>query len=366
MDKNEVLNYFFELVKIDSPSGDERKLADKLKKDLKDLGFKVEEDDSGQKAEGNAGNIIAYLKGNARKPPVLFAAHMDTVEKRGGILPVIDEEGKIFSEGPTVLTADDKAGICAIVQGIKWALKKGVEHGDIEIVFTVCEEIGLKGSKNLDTKKLKSKVGFVLDSSGKVGTIVTAAPAQNKLYFKIKGRAAHAGLEPEKGLSAIKVAGVAISNMNFGRIDEETTANIGIIRGGKATNIITDLVEMEGEARSRNELKLKRQTEHMIQAVKDAADSFGAEVECEVEASYPAFDFDECALIVRYVMNAVEKIGLKPILSPSGGGSDANILNGKGIPCVNLGTGFFNPHSPEEYITIESLINLCKLVEALL
>jgi len=366
MDKNEILNYFFDLVKIDSPSGDERNFADKLKKDLKDLGFEVEEDDTAKKIKGNAGNIIARLKGNTQKPPVLFAAHMDTVEKKGSIKPVVDKEGKIFSEGPTILSADDKAGICAIVQGIKSAQKNGIKHGDIEIVFTVCEEIGLKGSKNLDIKKLKSKMGFVLDSSGKVGTIVTSAPAQNRLYFKVRGKAAHAGLEPEKGISAIKVAGVAISNMNFGRIDTETTANIGIIRGGKATNIITDLVEMEGEARSRNETKLKKQTEHMIQVVKDAADKYGAEMEYQIEVSYPAFDFNEKTPIVTHAMNAIEKIGLKPILSPSGGGSDANILNGKGIPSINLGTGFFNPHSPEEYITIESLINLCKLVEALL
>jgi tripeptide aminopeptidase len=365
MDMHGIVDYFLELVKIDSPSKNERALADKLKRDLMELGFQVEEDDAGSKVNGNAGNIIARLRGNAQKPTILFGAHMDTVSKTPEIKPVINN-GKIFSDGTTILSADDKAGICAVIQGIRSALKEGAEHGDIEVVFTICEEIGLKGSKNLDVKKLKAGMGFILDSSGEVGKIITSAPAQNKLYFKIKGKPTHAGVEPEKGISAVKVAGVALANMNFGRIDQETTANIGIIKGGSATNIITDLVEMEGEARSRNEEKLEKQTEHMIEAVKDAAEKYGAQVEYRVDSSYPAFKFDENSPIVRYAVRAVEKIGLKPQAAPSGGGSDANILNGKGIPCINMGSGFFNPHSPEECITIENLVNLSKLVKALL
>lgn len=365
MDRNEIINYFLELVKIDSPSRNERMLADKLKQDLKSLGFQVEEDSTGEKVNGNAGNLIARFKGNTKKPPILLAAHMDTVAKTPGIRPVV-RNGRIFSDGSTILSADDKAGICAIIQGLKSLLKNGTEHGDIEVVFTVCEEIGLRGSKNLDYKKLKAEMGFVFDSEGEVGKIITSAPAQNKLHFKIIGKAAHAGIEPEKGISAIKVAGVAIAGMNFGRIDLETTANIGIINGGSATNIITDLVEIKGEARSINEEKLKKQTDHMIQAVRDAAKKYGALMEYEVNSSHPAFNFDENNTIVRYAVKAVEKIGLNPVITSSGGGSDANILNEKGIHCINLGCGYFNPHSPEEYIHVNDLINLCKLVEAIL
>lgn len=365
MDIQEITNYFLELVRIDSPSRSERALADKLKKDLSDLGFQVEEDDAGSRVNGKAGNIIARLEGNTNKPPVLFGAHMDTVSKVLGIKPVI-KEGKIFSDGTTILSADDKAGICAIVKGIESALNKGVQHGYIEVVFTICEEIGLKGSKNLNTEKLKAEMGFILDSSGEVGRLIVNAPAQNKLYFKIKGKAAHAGVEPEKGISAIKIAGVALTNMNFGRIDSETTANIGIIKGGSATNIVADLVEMEGEARSRNKEKLKQQTEHMVRVMEEAAQKYGGQVECKVDFSYPAYNFEEDSSIVRYAIKAVHKIGLKPIIASSGGGSDANVFNGKGVPCINLGSGFFNPHSKEEYIAIESLVNLTRLVEALL
>lgn len=366
MDKNEVINYFMELVRIDSPSKNERKLADKLKQDLRSLGFQVEEDDTGSKVNGNAGNIIAHLKGsNAGKPTILLSAHMDTVSKIFGINPLV-KDGKISSDGTTILSADDKAGICAIVQGIKSALEKGREHGDIEIVFTVCEEIGLKGSKNLNYEKLKAKMGFIFDSGEDVGKIVTSAPAQNSLYFKVTGKAAHAGAEPEKGISAIKVAGVALAEMNFGRIDAETTANIGVIKGGTATNIVTDLVEMEGESRSRSEEKLNRQTEHMVEVVKSAAKKYGAFVDCDVSLSYPLFRFKEDSPVVNYAVEAVRRAGLKPELISTGGGSDANIFNGRSIPCVNLASGFFDPHTFEEYIPVDSLVSLCKLVEALI
>jgi len=366
MNEDKIVDYFMELIKISSPSKNEKLLAKKLKQDLKNLGFIIREDNTGLKVNANSGNIIAYLKGNsAEKPTILFSAHMDTVANTSEIRPIIGN-GKIFSDGTTILSADDKSGVCAIIQGIKSGLNKDTKYGDIEVVFTICEELGLLGSKNMDRSELKAEMGFVLDSSGEVGKIITSAPAQNKLYFRIKGKAAHAGVEPEKGISAIKVAGVAIANMNFGRIDSETTANIGMIEGGKATNIVTDLVKMKGEVRSRNEEKLKLQTDHMVKAVKNAVGKYGARMEYEISPSYPAFKLGGNSKIVKYTMKAITKIGLTPIIAPSGGGSDANIFNGKGLTCVNLGAGFINPHSTEEYIQIEDLVKLCKLVEVLL
>lgn len=326
----------------------------------------IKEDNAGLKVNANSGNIIAYLKGNnTEKPAILLSAHMDTVANTSEIKPIISN-GKIFSDGTTILSADGKSGVCAIIQGIKSALNKNAKHGDIEVVFTICEELSLLGSKNMNCNKLKAEMGFVLDSSGEIGKIITSAPAKNKLYFKIKGKTAHAGIEPEKGISAIKVAGVALANMHFGRIDSETTANMGMIKGGKATNIVTGLVEMKGEVRSRNEEKLKQQTDHIVKAVKDAVRKYGARMEYEISSSYPAFKLGENSKVVKYTTKAIKKIGLTPVIALSGGGSDANIFNREVITCVNLGAGFFNPHSTEEYIQINDLIRLSKLVEALL
>lgn len=365
MDIKDIMEYFFQLVRINSPSGQERELAKKLVKDLHDMGFTVYEDDAGKMCGGSTGNIIARLEGSREVAPVLFAAHMDTVAKTGDIEPVVDD-GKIISRGDTILSADDKAGICAIIQGIKEGIREGKRHGDIEIVFTICEEGGLKGSKSLDVSLLKAKEGFALDSSGEVGKIVTRAPAQNKLDIEITGKAAHAGIEPEKGISAIQLGAEAVYKMKLGRIDEETTANIGVIRGGEATNIVTEKLEMQGEVRSLSMEKLKGSTRLILQIIEKTAERHRGKAVCKVTPSYPAYSLDDSSGPVKRAEKAVKNIGLTPLKASSGGGSDANILNGKGIPTVNLGAGFYNAHSADEYISVQDLVNLCRLVKALL
>jgi tripeptide aminopeptidase len=364
VNKDRIVQEFVELVQVDSLSGREREMADALKAKLSKLGLEVMEDNAGDTIGGNAGNVIARLPGNiASAPTLLFAAHMDRVAPGLSIKPVIRDE-TIYSDGTTILAADDIAGVAQMLESIRVLQEDRIDHGDIEFLFTISEEGGLWGAKNLDRGLLKADYGYFLDGGGDVGTIITSAPAQRKIDAKIIGQPAHAGLEPEKGVSAIQVAADAITRMSLGRIDEETTCNIGIIKGGIATNIIPEQVELRCEARSRDEAKLEKQVQHMTQQLEEAAARWGAQVQIDTELSYPALNLGEDHPAVRLIVEAVNDLGLAPTLIPTGGGSDANILNGKGLPSVILGIGMEKVHSKEEYITIQQLVAGAELVLA--
>ncbi|MBO8137797.1 MAG: M20/M25/M40 family metallo-hydrolase [Desulfotomaculum sp.] len=357
INQERLVEEFVNLVKIDSPSGHEKEIAQYLKDKLTSLGLQVYEDDAGGKVGASAGNIIATLPGNSNGPMLLFSAHMDTVEPGRNINPVT-KDGIIYSEGETVLGADDKAGIAAILEAVRIVKENDIKHGGLEVVFTIWEEGGLKGSKALDYSRIKSKMGYVLDSDGAPGTIITTAPAQNSIVAAIKGKAAHAGQCPENGINAIQVASRAISKMKLGRIDEETTANIGIIRGGKATNIVPDNTYLEGEARSLSLEKLEAQTNHMCQILQQEADAAGAEIEINVQKEYHTINLKEDDRVVKIAVEAARSLGLNPVLTSTGGGSDANIFNGKGIACANLGIAMNKVHTTEEFIKID---DLCKM-----
>ena len=260
-----LIDEFLELVQIDSPSSKEGNVAKVLVKKLEEIGLSVEVDNAGEIHGGETGNVIATLKGNREGKKILFSSHMDTVSPGIGIKPIIDEEaGIIKSDGTTVLGSDDKAGIAAILEGLRYIKENNIEHSDITVVFSIWEEGGLFGAKSLDYSKLDVDYGFVLDSGGSPGEIIVKAPGQDRIAVKIKGRPAHAGLQPEAGISAIMVASRAIENMNLLRIDEETTANIGIVKGGEATNIVMPELEIIAEARSLDEGKLDAQTSQII------------------------------------------------------------------------------------------------------
>ncbi|GAB6098996.1 M20/M25/M40 family metallo-hydrolase [Halanaerocella petrolearia] len=359
MEESKIVNRFKELVQIDSVSKEEGDIADYLVKLLTELGLDVTQDDTGEKVDSETGNIIAKLPGNSDKPALLLSAHMDTVTPGKGVKPVV-KDGVIYSQGDTVLGADDKAGITAIVETLRIIKEKDLDHGDLEIVFTIGEEIGLLGSKNLDYSLLEADLGFTYDSSGSVGTIITQAPAQSKLNVKVEGKSAHAGMNPSSGVNAIKVSSLAISHMNLGQIDDETTANIGVIKGGQATNIVPDLVELEGEARSRNEKKLEQQVEHMVNLFKKAAKKYRAEVKIDKRLMYSAFNLERNSEVVDLAIKAAHNLGINPDLQSTGGGSDANIFNSQGIPTINLGVGMEEVHSTEEKIKVEDLLNAVK------
>jgi len=362
INEKRLIESFMELVRMDSISREERNLADFLIEKLENLGLEVIVDQAGEKVGANSGNLIAKLNGNIKvATPIMFAAHMDTVVPGKNINPLREGE-KIISTGETILGADDKAGIAAILEALHLIRENNILYGDIEILFTICEEIGLCGAKNLDISQLKAQIGFILDAGGQVGQIIISAPSQNSLDFTIRGKSAHAGANPEEGINAIQVAGVALSRMKLGRIDEETTANIGIISGGKATNIIPDEVILKGEVRSRNEGKLEKYTKELKKITEDTAQEFKARAEVKINREYYCYNLSPDDLVVKIARKAAKDIGLQSLLRPSGGGSDANVFNKKGLPSVDLAMGMEKVHTMEEYILIKELKNATEYI----
>jgi tripeptide aminopeptidase len=364
LNTDRLVNEFIEMVKISSLSLKEGKFAAVLADKLKALGFEIYIDKAGEQTGGDTGNVLARLKGNSDIQPVLFCAHMDTVVPGENINPII-RDGVIYSDGKTVLGSDDKAGIAAILEAIKYIKEKNLPHGDIELAFTICEEGGMLGAKNMDYSWLKSKMAFVLDSSGNVGEVIIQAPAQIKIHTTIKGRTAHAGLAPEKGISAIQVAARAIEKMKLLRIDKETTANIGSIKGGTATNIVCDKVEMSIEARSLVRSKVEAQTNHILECIESACKEFGAEHDTKHYLNYPEVNLSKDTPVIKLLDKALKRMGIVTILTSTGGGSDTNIMNGKGMQAVTLGIGMNNVHTTLENISIENLKKTAELVAAI-
>lgn len=366
INKERMLAEFFELVKIKCSTRAEREVAEILKGRLAALGMEVFEDNTGEKIGGNCGNLIAYLEGTIEGAPVLLlTAHMDCVEPCAGIEPQL-KDGIITSVGDTVLGADDKAGITAILEGLRTIKEQKIPHGPVQVVFTVAEEGGLNGAKHMEPSLLKADFGYALDSSGAPGEIINMAPGQNNITAIIHGKKAHAGVAPEEGINAIVVAGAALAEMKYGRIDSETTANIGIISGGVATNIVPDLVEIKCEARSRNMEKLELQTLHMKDTFERVAAAHGGRGEVIVKKSYGPYVLTEDAPVVTLAVNASESIGLTPDIKATGGGSDANFFNNYGVPTAVLGVGMNKVHTADEYIKEIDLYNSAELVAALI
>ncbi|RAL26537.1 M20/M25/M40 family metallo-hydrolase [Thermoflavimicrobium daqui] len=365
INKQRILDEFLELVQTDSETGYEREICDLLKAKLIDLGLTVVEDDSAVATGHGAGNIVATLPGNVSgAPTIYFTSHMDTVTPGVGIKPSI-QDGYIISDGTTILGSDDKAGLAALLEGIRMIQEKQIPHGTIQLVLTVGEESGLKGARHLDTSLVQAEFGYAFDSDGLVGEIITSTPSQAKIRASIYGKSAHAGVNPEDGVSAIQIASRAISKMPLGRIDRETTANIGRFHGGAATNIVPDYAEILAEARSRNNQKLEVQVERMTQAFKEAAEELGGTAVVEAEKMYSGFQFAESEVVVQKAIAAVKKIGRKPKIGSSGGGSDANVMAGYGIPTVNLGIGYENIHTTSERMPISELYKAAELVVAI-
>ena len=365
INKERLVERFLRYVQIDSPTKEEREFALILKKELEELGLDVVMDDAGEKAGSNSGNLIAKLKGNMDKETILFSSHMDTVSPSRGVKPKI-KDGIIYSDGTTILGGDDKAGVASIMEALQVLKDENLPHGDIEIAFTIFEEGGLYGSKNLDYSKIKSKIGFVLDSGGDPGDIIVQGPAQNKIDVKFIGLEAHAGVAPEAGISAIQMAAEAISNMLLLRVDEETTANIGDISGGGATNIVSKEVIFHAEARSLDNAKLQAQSDHMVKCCEDAAKKFGGKVDVSVQNAYGAFNIPVDHVAVKAVEEACSKLGISTRTTTSGGGSDTNIFNANGVSAVNLGIGERKPHTLEEHLHIIDLYNTARIVVELM
>jgi tripeptide aminopeptidase len=358
-----IVEEFLELVRIESHSRRERLMADALTAKLRAIGLEVMEDDVGGQIGGEAGNLIARLPGDPALPAVMFSAHMDRVENHGRIKPVVDEAaGLIKSDGSSILAADDISGVCAILEGLRLIKAAGAAHGDIEVVFSVAEEVGLLGARHMDHSLLKSKIAYVIDSGGPVGALVNQAPTQYTIKARVYGKSAHAGIEPEAGLSAIKVAAVALSRMREGRLSPSATANFGVIHGGKATNIVCDLVEISGEARSFNPSEVSAYLEEVRKVFAETAAEFLAKIEVEFNLEYETFRLDESDEVVRLAARALANMGLTASVSGSGGGMDGNYFNSHGIRAIGLAPGYRNVHTSNEEQAIGDLEKCGRLV----
>ncbi len=354
INEQRLIKTFLDLVAIDSPSGEEEAISKELVRRFSELGGEVETDEWH--------NLIARFAGTNGGDWLMLSAHMDTVGKDRGIKPQI-RVGIIYSDGTTILGGDDKSGVAAILETIASIKEDDLPHPPLEAVISVSEEVGLTGARSLDKDRLRSKRGLVLDSGGPSGVVVTSAPSQDSLEVEVHGRTAHAGSEPENGINAIRVASQAIAAMPLGRIDPETTANIGLIQGGVATNIVPDYVYIKGEARSHNEEKLAAQTAAMVFAFQNAAEQSGARVELKVKRMYSAYKLSDDHPVVAAAVAAIEKLGWTPIIKSSGGGTDANIYAEHGIHCAILSTGMAEVHTPNEHIAIADMTNAARLLQ---
>ena len=341
-----LINTFIELVKIDSPSGDEDKMAKEMGNRLEELGGRVETD--------SFGNVIANFEGVGE--PLMLNAHLDTVEPGRGIKPKVGKI-KIETDGTTILGGDDKAGLAIIIEAITSIKEKKLPHVPLEVVLTRGEEAGLLGAINLDYAKISTKKGVSFDGHGPVSNITVAAPGICPIDVTITGRAAHAGVEPEKGISAIEIASKIISELKLGRIDEETTANVGLIEGGSARNAVAERVHFKAEARSRNLDKLEAHLAHF----KEVFDKYDKEyeeavIEIQMERECQPYNFSEDHPMILEILKVCKTLDIKPSLEPTGGGADVNIFNGHGLEVVCVGTGDMDLHTKKEHLIIKDFI----------
>lgn len=346
---------FLDLVKIDSPSGEEQKIADEVTKRLKALGGIVERD--------SYGNIIAKFKGVGE--PFMINAHLDTVEPGRGIKPMIHGD-KITSDGRTILGGDPKTGIAEILEALTSLKEEKQSHVPLEIVFTLSEEIGLKGAINLDYSKLTAKRGITFDGENDVATITTSAPGYNRVEVTIIGRGAHAGAEPEKGISAIKIGAEIISKLEVGRIDHETTANVGLIEGGNALNAVPERLHFKAEIRSRSLQKLEKHSLHFEEVFNAVMQKYpGAKIELKIVREFDPYLFEENHRVIQMAKKALAQLGLKVKLEPTGGGTDVSIFHTHGIEAVCVGVGDYKAHTTREYALISEMLEAAQFCEAI-
>ena len=351
-----LLQTFLTLVRFNTPSRKEQPASDWCGAFLQDLGFEVSWDDAGNAVGGTVGNLYAFIPGTQTGAPgLLFSSHLDTVEPTPDLEVRVDGD-RIDAASDTILGADDKCGVAPILEAMRTLIESGAPRPDIQIVLTICEEIGLVGASLIDPQRLKARYGFVLDSGPPIGGIVYAAPAQDSIRVTVHGKPAHAGVSPESGVNAIVAASRAVAAMRIGRIDPQTTANVGTIHGGTARNIVPAEVHLVCEARSRDNHSLDLQTTHMVETFERECTALGATTTIEVKRQYPAFRLDQESTAIRLAWNAAQAIGVEPRLQESGGGSDANHFNGYGIPTAVLATGMREIHTHDEYCLLSDMV----------
>ena len=369
IDRERMTDFVMELMRTDSLSKEEGAVADKLAHALRELGAEVRIDDAGVAVGGATGNVVARLPGTVSAPPLLLNSHMDTVPPGKGVKPARDN-GRIRTDGTTILGGDDKSGVAAIIEVLRTLTQHSLPHGDVEVAFTICEEVGLLGAKHLDLSSLRSKEALVLDAPSPA-QLVVKAPSADRFDFVIHGLEAHAGMTPEAGISAVRVAAEAIAAMPLGRVDPQTTSNVIILEGGVAANVVPNRCVIRGEARSHDDATLDRVTAQIRRSVQDAAAKASialdgttarAWVEERCEREYERMAVPDDAPIVTLMKDAARDLRRPMETVTIGGGSDANVFNAKGLPAVILGTGMRDIHTVNEWLDLDDFYACAELV----
>lgn len=337
---------FLDLTAFNSPPGEEGPVRDYCAAALRSAGFDTQTD--------AIGNLLAARGLDRPGQPIFLSGHVDTVAPTAG-LEVREADGVFRTNGRTILGADDKCAVAAMLEAAHQIAERDLPHGPLWIVLSVQEEVGLRGAMQMDLEPLRGSLGFVFDVAGPTGAIITAAPSHDIFEVRVKGKAAHAGFAPEEGASAIEAASRAIASMRLGRIDAETTANIGVIRGGTANNVVAEECFILAEARSRDDARLAEQVRHMRERFEAGAAEVGARVEITGGRAYSTYRHDLNAPVIRLAAEALRRAGKEPSFHPTGGGSDANVFNGRGIPTVVVSCGYENAHSVNEYVAFSDI-----------
>lgn len=350
-----VVDLFLELAAIPSPSGRERLVADRVGAYLSELGLAWDEDSSGPLVGSDSGNIFCRLPGRGVSgKPVFFCAHMDTVPPEGPIEPVV-EDGVVSNAAGTILGGDNKAAVAAMLEGARRIVEEGRPHAGVELVFTTKEEVGLVGANAFDTSRLEGQLGYVYDHAAPIGELVIGAPSARAFEVRFHGRAAHAGIAPEEGRSAIQAAARAISDLRLGRIDDVTSANVGVISGGTARNVVPEWCTLQAEARSHDERALSGLVQEMMDAFSFAASVSDCAVEIELKEQYRGYRFRPDEPVIALAEAALRGAGVETHTALCGGGADANVFNVAGIPCAVLANGMAEIHTPAEHIAVADI-----------
>lgn len=356
MNPSRLIEIFLQIISINALSGNEKPLAEFIQSFLSKLGYKVEFDDSYKFTNSNTGNLICKIGSGG---DFVMTAHMDTARPTENVKPVIKED-RITSSGDTVLGVDNREGVAILLYTLERVAKEKIPVKDFTVAFTTCEETTLFGSKYLGLNG-NIKKGFVFDSGYRPGSFIYSACGAIGFNLKIIGKASHSGIAPEQGINSLSAAARAISKLPLGRIDEETTMNIGTLKSGSAVNVIPELTEMIGEVRSFNPEKAENYFNHLVRTFEDEAKQINAQIEYDYFWDFKPYTIKENSDVYKEIVKAITKVGLIPTPKISLGGSDANSLNANGIESVNIGIGAQNPHSNDEYVFIEDLIKSAEI-----
>jgi tripeptide aminopeptidase len=353
-ERERLLDDFIRLCEIESPSYSERKVADAVKADLEQLGLTVEEDDSKADTGSDSGNLLTRIEGPPDSRTILLCAHLDTVPLNGPV-EVKQENGLLTNRHEAILGADNKAAVATILGAARRLTATGKAPVGVEILFTTCEEQALMGAKAFDRDKLQSEFGYVFDHASPIGELVTASPTYYRLEADFRGKAAHAGIRPEDGHNAIVAAAKAIAAMEIGRIDEQTTANVGEIKGGTNANVVAERCKVVLETRSLDDARAGEMVSAMVDACTEAASDLECDLETSVERLFRGYKLPRTAPVVEVAAEALRRTGIEPVYINTGGGSDANALIVADLPVVNVANGTERNHQPDEAVTVEAL-----------